>query len=183
MRTAPVALAYVHDPHALSQAAHLVSALTHYDPEAGEACAMWCLAIRYGVLHGSFEGLRLAVADLAEDRATAWSARFDEAEALPPAAFDRNGWVVHAIQGAWSAICRTAVPATNPTGHLQLALEAAVRGGGDTDTVAAIAGGLLGARWGAAAIPQQWSRLLHGWSDMNATDLASLALRTVGADR
>lgn len=33
--------------------------------------------------------------------------------------------------------------------HLRLSLDAAVRGGGDTDTVAAIAGGLLGAAYGA----------------------------------
>ncbi len=41
-------------------------------------------------------------------------------------------------------------------------LAAAVRCGGDTDTVAAIAGSLLGARWGATAIPSEWMRILHG---------------------
>jgi ADP-ribosyl-[dinitrogen reductase] hydrolase len=35
MRTAPIALAYLHDPDALVFAAHEISALTHYDPEAG----------------------------------------------------------------------------------------------------------------------------------------------------
>ena len=40
--------------------------------------------------------------------------------------------------------------------HLRLALEAAVRGGNDTDTVAAIAGGLLGAAYGASAVPARW---------------------------
>ena len=37
--------------------------------------------------------------------------------------------------------------------HLRLALEEAVRGGRDTDTVAAIAGGLLGAAYGSTAVP------------------------------
>ena len=37
-----------------------------------------------------------------------------------------------------------------------------MRAGGDTDTVAAIAGSLLGARWGSTAIPLAWRRLLHG---------------------
>lgn len=37
MRTAPIALAYLHDPAGLDQAAHQVAALTH---EAGEACAL-----------------------------------------------------------------------------------------------------------------------------------------------
>jgi ADP-ribosylglycohydrolase len=49
-----------------------------------------------------------------------------------------------ALQGAWSAIVRT-------TGLVD-GLQAAVRGGGDTDTVAAIAGGLLGAAYGASAV-------------------------------
>ncbi|HET9646623.1 MAG TPA: ADP-ribosylglycohydrolase family protein, partial [Microlunatus sp.] len=38
MRTAPVALAYLHDPVARAQAAAAVSALTHPDPHATEAC-------------------------------------------------------------------------------------------------------------------------------------------------
>ena len=42
--------------------------------------------------------------------------------------------------------------------HLRLALDAAVRGGDDTDTVAAIAGGLLGAVYGASAVPAEWRR-------------------------
>ncbi len=68
-----------------------------------------------------------------------------------------NGWVVEALQAAWSAIAITPIPQDDlVTGvfrvdHLRLALDAAVRGGNDTDTVAAIAGGLLG-----AAYPLNW---------------------------
>jgi len=61
IRTAPVALAFLHDPGGLASAARTISALTHYDPQAGEACAMWCLAMRHAVLHGTFDGLRQAV--------------------------------------------------------------------------------------------------------------------------
>ena len=77
--------------------------------------------------------------------------------------------MVAALQAAWSAIVRTPIPADDPANgsfpaqHLRLALEAAVRGGNDTDTVAAIAGSLLGARWGASAIPLAWQRKVHGW--------------------
>ena len=63
-------------------------------------------------------------------------------------------------------------------GHLQRALEVAVRAGGDTDTTAAIAGGLLGARWGASAVPARWRRLLHGWPGLRAKDLIFLAALT-----
>ena len=64
--------------------------------------------------------------------------------------FPNNGWVVHALQTAWWAITHAdqddaAAPAS--------ALEQAVRAGHDTDTTAAIAGALLGARWGASAVP------------------------------
>ncbi|HQR28754.1 MAG TPA: ADP-ribosylglycohydrolase family protein, partial [Nocardioides sp.] len=58
MRTAPVALAYLHDEDGLVEAAKRVSSLTHHDPEAGEACVLWCLAIRHAVLHATFDGLR-----------------------------------------------------------------------------------------------------------------------------
>jgi protein-tyrosine phosphatase len=53
-------------------------------------------------------------------------------------------------------------------------LDAAVRAGFDTDTVAAIAGGLLGAAYGASAVPLEWRALLHGWPGLNAHDLAGL---------
>ena len=62
---------------------------------------------------------------------------------------------MQALPAAWSAIAGTPVPVDDPArsvyraDHLRLALEAAVRGGRDADTVAAIAGGLLGATNGA----------------------------------
>lgn len=182
MRTAPVALAYLHDPDGLIEAAHAVSALTHFDPEAGEACALWCLAIRHAVLNGTFDGLRAALDTLPADRAAVWAARLDEAKTHPPAHFTRNGWVVQALQAAWSAISHTPVPDDNPAGgvfaaqHLQYALESAVRGGNDTDTIAAIAGGLLGARWGVSAVPAAWRRIVHGWPGLRGRDLIRLGL-------
>jgi len=84
--------------------------------------------------------------------------------------------VVQALQAAWSAITHTPVPADDPAHgcfraqHLQQSLEAAVRGGRDTDTVAAIAGGLLGATY----VPAAWRRILHGWPGANARDLTAL---------
>jgi ADP-ribosyl-[dinitrogen reductase] hydrolase len=182
MRTAPIALAYLHNPEGLAVAARRVSELTHFDPEAGDACVLWCLAIRHAVLHGTFEGVRSGLEAIPEERRALWASRLDEAQRLAPSAFDRNGWVVQALQGAWSAISRTPVPEADPSAgvvpsqHLRLALEAAVRGGRDTDTVAAIAGGLLGARWGASAVPGAWRRILHGWPGLWARDLVQLGV-------
>jgi len=188
MRTAPLALAYLDDPDSLAEAAQRVSALTHHDPQAGEACALWCLAIRHAVLHGTLDGLRHGLDHLPADRAAVWAARLDEAEANPPEHFAHNGWVVHALQGAWSAIHHTPIPDANPAAgvfpaqHLQHALEAAVRGGHDTDTVAAIAGSLLGAKWGASAVPAAWRRILHGWPHLRARDLIHLGVLTARHD-
>jgi ADP-ribosyl-[dinitrogen reductase] hydrolase len=188
MRTAPIALAYLDDPEALVLAAHEISAMTHYDPEAGEACALWCLAIRHAVLHGALD-IRSGLDHLSEDRALVWAARLDEAEAGQPSRFDKNVWVVQALQGAWSAIATTASEdedsgslgtgssATGPA-HFRRALEAAVRGGRDTDTVAAIAGALVGGLHGASAVPAQWRRLLHGWPGLHAHDLVRLGVMT-----
>lgn len=183
MRTAPVALAYLDDPDALVEAASSLSALTHADPEAGEACALWCLAIRHAVLYGNFDGVHTELHRFPVERAAMWAGRLDEAEANDPAHFEHNGWVVHALQGAWSAIHRTqgpgdVDPAVHPASHLRRALEAAVRGGRDTDTVAAIAGSLLGARWGASAVPASWRRRLHGWPGLRARDLVRLGVLT-----
>jgi ADP-ribosyl-[dinitrogen reductase] hydrolase len=47
----------------------------------------------------------------------------------------QSGWVVEALQGAWSAITMTRGQGRYATDHLRLGLESAMRGGGDTDTV------------------------------------------------
>src|SRR6202034_1060133 len=95
----------------------------------------------------------------------------------------RNGWVVEALQAAWCAIANAAapIPDDGPEGgasqgdHLRLALESAVRGGRDADTVAAIAGGLVGAAHGASAVPADWQSAIHGWPGYKAPDLIRLA--------
>ena len=60
-------------------------------------------------------------------------------------------------------------------------VEAAVRAGTDTDTVAAIAGALLGARWGCSGIPLEWQRAVNGWPGLTGADLVRLA-RSHGLD-
>ena len=49
--------------------------------------------------------------------------------------------------------------------------------GDDTDTVAAIAGALLGAVHGASALPADWLEAVHGWPGLRADDLRDLARR------
>ncbi len=179
MRTAPVALAYLDDEDGLVKAATAISTLTHFDPEAAEACVLWCLAIRHAVLTGELD-VRVGLPRLDPARREAWAERIDSAERATPADFARNGWVVEALQGAWSAIAHAVVPTgAHPAERLRLAIEAAVRGGRDADTVAAIAGGLVGAVHGASAVPAEWRRVLHGWPGTRARDLVALATAIV----
>jgi ADP-ribosyl-[dinitrogen reductase] hydrolase len=188
MRTAPLALAYLDDEAALVEAARAVSELTHYDPDAGDACVLWCLAIRHAILTG-LRDARIGLQHIDAERRDLWASRLDVAEASRPSDFTNNGWVVEALQAAWSAIRTTPIPADDPAkwafraDHLRLAIDAAVRGGGDTDTVAAIAGGFLGAAYGASAVPAEWRRVLHGWPGMRTRDLVALATRIVKADK
>ncbi|MGB3772466.1 MAG: ADP-ribosylglycohydrolase family protein [Rhodococcus sp. (in: high G+C Gram-positive bacteria)] len=169
MRTAPVALSFLDDPTAGAAAAMGISALTHSDPQAGDACRLWSEGIRYAVLHGNYDAIREGAGD--------WTPLLDAAESGTPSDFAKNGWVVHALQTAWWAISTT----EENEDQLPAALEKCVRAGGDTDTTAAIAGGLLGARWGASAIPNGWTSMLHGYPGLRAPDLAHLARRLVGA--
>jgi ADP-ribosylglycohydrolase len=179
MRTAPVALAYLDDELALVEAARAVSELTHYDPEAGDACVLCCCAIRHAILTGELDA-RVGLQHIDADRRNLWAKRLDVAEASQPSDFKNNGWVVEALQGAWSAIATTPISQDDPAkgvfraDQLRLALDAAVRGGGGTDTVAASAGGLLGAVYGASAVPAEWRRVLHGWPGLRTRDLVDL---------
>ncbi|BCW57844.1 ADP-ribosylglycohydrolase family protein [Arthrobacter sp. StoSoilB20] len=175
MRTAPLALAYLdREPGELMAAAARVSALTHVDPDALEACGLWCVAIREAVLTGKLN-VRAGLALLPPDRSAVWLSRIESAEQSRARDFHRNGWVVEAFQGAWSAIHST-VSATRGPEHLRQALEEAVRGGGDTDTVATIAGGLLGAAYGFTSVPFEWRRHLHGWPGLRTRDLMTLGM-------
>lgn len=176
MRTAAVGLAYLDDVDRCLAAAGEISALTHADEDASDACRLWSYAIRHAVLHGDFHGVYEFCKQMSGGIGRRWYKLLKDAETSDTAAgFDKNGWVVHALQSAWWAITHARGEGAE---HLQNALELAVRVGNDTDTVAAIAGGLLGARWGASAVPARWRRMLHGWPGYRSRDLVRLGLHT-----
>jgi ADP-ribosylglycohydrolase len=171
MRTGPVALAAVGDRAEVARLARAVAELTHPHADSVEACVLWSLAIERAITTASpdtpFHWTDAVLAGLDHvdaDRRDVWRSRIETADGTDPATFaDRNGWVVGAFQAAIAAITSTAdTDHRFPCDHLTAALRAAARGGGDTDTVAAIAGSLAGARWGATAVPLAWRRVLHG---------------------
>ncbi|MBT2500961.1 ADP-ribosylglycohydrolase family protein [Curtobacterium sp. ISL-83] len=171
MRTAPLVLGYLtgaaDEEVRLAAAARAISDLTHYEADAGDACVLWCVAIRHAVLHGELDLMRgLDLLDL--ERRRVWVDRIVTAEHSEPVDFtNSNGWVVSAFQAAYAAVRRSS--------SLEDALVRAVRSGNDTDTVAAIAGGLAGALYGASALPVEWRSLLHGWPELREDDLVALS--------
>ena len=131
MRTAPLALAYLDDEQGLVEAARAISELTHFDPDAGDACVLWTVAIRHAVLTAELDvrvGLRH------RRRTTRAVVGASGCRGVPrPADIDRNGWTVAALQAAWSAIVHTVPGPDAPRAdHLRLGLDAAVRAGNDT---------------------------------------------------
>jgi ADP-ribosyl-[dinitrogen reductase] hydrolase len=190
MRTAAVALPHLGDDDAIAGATRAIAELTHADPRAGDSAVLWSVAIDRAVREARFD-VRAGLPLIPADRRDQWAAWIDEAEARDPRGFNPNGFTVHALQAAWSAIVHTPDPADDaavgsfPCLNLQHALDTAVRIGHDTDTVAAIAGALLGARWGMSAVPFRWRRVVHGWPKHRARDLArmgALAARRGASD-
>lgn len=179
MRTGVVGLVALDDRWATARAARAVAELTHPDPLAGDACVLWSEAIRVAVTEARLD-VRAGLDLLPPERRAAWSGWVDDAERPEPATdLTGNGFTVTALQAAWHAIT---VQPPLPDGvafpgqvHLPLGLAAAVRIGQDTDTVAAIAGALLGARYGTAAVPATWATAVHGWPGMRARRLGALA--------
>lgn len=183
MRTAVVALSALHDRAATAAAARAVAELTHADPLAGDSCVIWCEATRVAVVDGRLD-VRAGLDLLPAVRRAEWAVWIEESESRSPASFSPNGFTVAALQAAWAAISSTPVPVDDPAmgtfaaSHLEDALHAGVRIGNDTDTVAAIAGGLLGAYWGVSAIPARWRSAVHGWPGMRTRDLVAMAAMT-----
>jgi len=175
MRTGVVGLLHLRDREATAEAARAVATLTHADRLCGESCVLWTEAVRVAVLDGRLE-LRAGLDLLPKARQARWRAAIDEAESHPAGHFTGNGFTVTALQAAWAAIRETA--SASGEAHVRAALETAVRIGDDTDTVAAIAGALVGARWGASYVPAQWREAAHGWPGLRADDLERLARET-----
>ena len=114
-----------------------------------------------------------------------WEKLIEEAVQGPSILFNPNGYVVTAFQAALSAIIETPVLEDASMEHLPTSLETAVRVGDDCDTVAAIAGSLLGARWGANAIPKEWKAIIHGTRTVGSeivtfAELEALATIAIG---
>jgi ADP-ribosyl-[dinitrogen reductase] hydrolase len=172
MRTLPVALAYSDQSVMLRQAAR-ISAMTHWDPQAEVCCAIYCLWVR-----------RLLAG---EPRQMSWQAALADAKEMAarqevPVPPDTPG-MSPLPHGFWSRLENVADLSEDrlqPSGYagyvldcleasvwwvlqadsLESALIGCVNLAGESDTIAAVAGGAAGALWGASAIPARWREQL-----------------------
>lgn len=156
-----------------------------------DACVLWAEAIRVAVTDGRFDlvgGLDLIPAR----RRNEWHEHIVEATGADPSHFAPGTGPVLSLQMAWAAITSTEVPDHDPANgsyaceHLQHALWATVdvsvaAGPSSGTTVAALAGCLLGARWGLSAVPVDWVRCLNGLPGLRARDLVRLGVLTARA--
>ncbi len=103
--------------------------------------------------HDSFAALDAALAGLPSDQA-----RYREM--LDPAWHPANTTLPNGT--VWTCLAQAVwAVRTNPDSFAD-AVTAAIDLGGDTDTVAAVAGALAGARVGIQGIPSRWMTYLHG---------------------
>lgn len=174
MRTAPVALAFLENPDQLWIESRRVSNLTHFDHITSEACQIWTAAIRHAVLTGDLD-VRVGFDNLSDESKDFWSSIIKEAEEKHSYDFNKNGWVVQALQGAWSSIYHAKKDYSNPSEIFEYSVEYAVRGGYDTDTVAAITGSLVGASVTLEDIRKDWRESIFGYGVNKESGLVSLA--------
>jgi len=154
MRVLPLALWHTGSDADLIADAHLQSKVTHAHPRSMVCCALYCLWAR-GLLEEIEEPWESAVATLeAHYQATSRAlARELREEVLPDHGNRGSGYVVHTLHTAREAL-------RAPTFE-QVAFSA-IRFGDDTDTNAAVAGGLAGIAHGRSGIPREWVAALRG---------------------
>ena len=159
MRILPLALVERDLPdEVLVDHAHQLSRVTHGNPRTQVACALYLLVARR-LLGGSpradalgWGRTRLHEIYRSEGRAESLLAALDHLEAWPERA--GRGRVWDSFWSAWDAFASAA--------DYGETIERAIRYGNDTDTTAAIAGGLAGIRFGVGGIPGDWLAHMRG---------------------
>ncbi|HET6607861.1 MAG TPA: inositol monophosphatase family protein [Rhodopila sp.] len=145
MRIAPIGV-WAPDPETAGHAASQDSALSHPHPVCRSACAAFAAAIAAALAGADRAGMQQTALHHAGEAAVADAVR----TATPPEDFKRQeGWVLIALRNAFYHL--------NAGTPFEAALIATASAGGDTDTNAAIAGALLGAADGRAAMPVRWT--------------------------
>ncbi|MFC8516583.1 ADP-ribosylglycohydrolase family protein [Streptomyces sp. NPDC057257] len=160
---------------ATMDAARRLAALTHGDRAAWEGTAVFHELVRVALDGG--DPLTAVPDTLAAVHA---EHRERYARVLAP---DWHPDLATEFNGAVWPCLASAVWALRTTSSYEAAVRAAVDLGGDTDTVAAVTGGLAGAVYGVGAVPERWTAALHvplpgfGERVLRVGELAALAGR------
>ena len=156
MRVLPLALWHQSTDEELAMLAAEQSLPTHGHPRSQIACALYCLWVRFA-LSDAVEPWEEATQRLRQI-APELSFPFDEVEiVLDPANAARTRGTGYVVDSLWSA--RAAVVHTS---CFEESVRSAIALGHDTDTTAAISGGVAGAIYGLGGIPIRWRRELRG---------------------
>jgi len=129
------------------------SALTHRHPRSLVACAVYCLAASW-LLQGEppAQALRQALESFRIMASGPYAAELANLEGYTGRS--GSGYVLDTLWSAWTAFSESqSYPET---------IERAIRYGADTDTTAAVAGGLAGIYWGYSGIPADWLYAMRG---------------------
>ena len=189
MRCAPIAIRWLDDPVALVRNSIVSAVPTHWDRRCGWSCALLNLAAAAALrgesiatddlLHIGLESVRVSLPELqmygyeARVPDSVRGAVLEAAEAeIADVRLDGDsmGYTLLALRIGLIAYWRA--------GSFEQTLSSVIEAGGDTDTNGAVAGALLGARFGLEAIPQRW-RARIAEIRVGRTPLESLADRLV----
>ncbi len=181
MRSAPFGL-LAPSPAEAYELARECSAITHGHPTAGAAAGAFAMMTAH-LLDG--ETVQKAVSHTMlhlrrtldrSETADALQRAFELAGNVPPAPNScaplGEGWVAEEAL-AIAVYCLLGTASADSTAHrlaeeARTALIASVSHGGDSDSTGAILGNLLGAAYGHAALPAEWSARVEGRDTMTA---------------
>ena len=155
MRILPLALLHEGTDEELVRAAMDHSGLTHAHPLCLICCAIYCLWVRYlsGGVERPFEAAIGKVGTLAGDD-QALTAALELVEEWKGKAPSGTGFVVDTLFSARYAL-------ENGADYKDV-IRRSILLGNDTDTTAAVAGGLAGVKYGVGGLPDDWMGLLRG---------------------
>lgn len=159
MRVAPIGLLY-RDLDLVAHVARLSSVITHGHDAAIEGAAAAAIAVRMALDQATPEKIYEEIMRRCADRSADFKACFEKIPGLIDRPVEEvlskrglgEGWVAEeAVAGAMWCFFRS------PDDY-RSAILLAVNTDGDSDSLAAIAGSILGARLGLEAIPAEWAR-------------------------
>jgi ADP-ribosylglycohydrolase len=170
MRAAILGGFFADNPSALAAYLRAATRLTHTDPRALTGAAAVAGLAAYAVRAGERPSREVFLRMLREaGRDSEWAGWVEAigaalSEDLSVAEFARRSGLAHGIGGYIYHTVPLAVYAWfRHFGDFRATLESLLNCGGDTDTVAAIAGGLVGAVCGEAGIPREWLEGIREW--------------------